>query len=143
MTALADMLKDVDAGVRYAATDALGKMGMSAFDVLTTVALKHGDSMNNGSVIMRKSTQSKLPFLSAHVFPRFSILDPTKTFTLPPSQIANKTRASQKGVAPIHRKAPKDNEDPLFDLCGGRRFEHRCLGHDQQAARAQGAIGHG
>lgn len=48
-----------------------------------------GSEMNNGSVVTRKSTRTKLPFHSAHVFPRFSVLDPTKTLTLPPRQIAN------------------------------------------------------
>lgn len=48
-----------------------------------------GSEMNSGAVIMRKSTQAKLAFLNPHVFPRFSILDPTKTYTLPQSQIAN------------------------------------------------------
>ena len=48
-----------------------------------------GSEMNNGSVVTRKSTQSKFAFMSAHVFPRFSILDPTKTYSLPPGQIAN------------------------------------------------------
>jgi len=35
-----------------------------------------GSEMNSGSVIMRKSTQSKFAFMSAHVFPQFSILLP-------------------------------------------------------------------
>ena len=48
-----------------------------------------GSEMNNGSVITRKATQTKFAFLSAHVFPQFSVLDPTKTYTLPQSQIAN------------------------------------------------------
>ena len=48
-----------------------------------------GSEMNNGSVISRKSIQAKLPFSSPHTFPRFSVLDPVKTFTLPPRQIAN------------------------------------------------------
>lgn len=48
-----------------------------------------GSEMNNGSVITRKETKAKLPFMSAKVFPQFSILDPSKTFTLPPKQIAN------------------------------------------------------
>lgn len=48
-----------------------------------------GSEMNNGSVISRKSIQAKLPFSSPHTFPRFSVLDPLKTFTLPPRQIAN------------------------------------------------------
>lgn len=48
-----------------------------------------GSEMNSGSVITRKATKTKLAFLSPHVFPRFSILDPSKTLTLPPRQIAN------------------------------------------------------
>ena len=48
-----------------------------------------GSEMNSGSVITRKATQTKLAFMSKHVFPQFSVLDPTKTYTLPPKQIAN------------------------------------------------------
>ncbi len=48
-----------------------------------------GSEMNCGSVITRQSTQSKLAFLSPLVFPQFSVLDPSKTFTLPPRQLAN------------------------------------------------------
>ncbi|QLI81278.1 iron-containing alcohol dehydrogenase [Chitinibacter fontanus] len=48
-----------------------------------------GSEMNNGSVITRKASHSKLAFMSTHVFPQFSILDPTKTLTLPTRQIAN------------------------------------------------------
>jgi NADP-dependent alcohol dehydrogenase len=48
-----------------------------------------GSEMNDGSVVTRRATQAKLAFTSPHVFPRFSILDPTKTYTLPIRQIAN------------------------------------------------------
>ena len=48
-----------------------------------------GSEMNNGSVITRKQTQTKLAFMSPHVFPRFSVLDPDKTHTLPARQLAN------------------------------------------------------
>lgn len=48
-----------------------------------------GSEMNKASVITRKATQEKLPFMSEKVFPEFSILDPTKTYTLPPRQVAN------------------------------------------------------
>ncbi|WP_395824968.1 iron-containing alcohol dehydrogenase [Collimonas sp.] len=48
-----------------------------------------GSEMNNGGVVTRKSIQAKLAFHSPLVFPQFSILDPSKTFTLPPRQIAN------------------------------------------------------
>lgn len=48
-----------------------------------------GSEMNKGSVVTRKSLQAKLPFASEHVYPVFSILDPVKTYTLPPRQIAN------------------------------------------------------
>lgn len=48
-----------------------------------------GSEMNNGSVITRASIKAKLAFMSPFVFPKFSILDPAKTYTLPPKQIAN------------------------------------------------------
>jgi NADP-dependent alcohol dehydrogenase len=48
-----------------------------------------GSEMNNGAVVTRKASQAKLAFKSPHVFPQFSILDPTKTFTLPLQQVAN------------------------------------------------------
>lgn len=55
--------------------------------VLTLAAT--GSEMNNGGVITRRSSQSKLPFHSDLVFPEFSILDPSKSFTLPERQVAN------------------------------------------------------
>jgi NADP-dependent alcohol dehydrogenase len=48
-----------------------------------------GSEMNNGGVITRSDIAAKRPFHSAKVFPQFSVLDPTKTYTLPMSQIAN------------------------------------------------------
>jgi len=48
-----------------------------------------GSEMNPFAVVTRASTQEKLPFSSPHVYPRFSVLDPTKTFTLPARQVAN------------------------------------------------------
>ena len=48
-----------------------------------------GSEMNNGSVVTRKATHTKLPFHSKHVFPQFSVLDPTKTYSLPTRQVAN------------------------------------------------------
>jgi NADP-dependent alcohol dehydrogenase len=48
-----------------------------------------GSEMNNGGVITRKALGAKLAFRSPHTFPRFSVLDPVKTYTLPPRQIAN------------------------------------------------------
>lgn len=48
-----------------------------------------GSEMNNGAVVTRKSTKTKAYFTSPRVFPQFSILDPTKTYTLPARQLAN------------------------------------------------------
>lgn len=48
-----------------------------------------GSEMNKGSVITRSATRSKLVFASEHVFPRFSVLDPSKTYSLPVQQVAN------------------------------------------------------
>ena len=48
-----------------------------------------GSEMNNGGVITRRDIGAKLPFSSRHCYPLFSVLDPTKTYTLPPTQLAN------------------------------------------------------
>jgi NADP-dependent alcohol dehydrogenase len=48
-----------------------------------------GSEMNSGAVITRAATQDKLAFGSRHCFPVFSVLDPAKTLTLPPRQVAN------------------------------------------------------
>lgn len=48
-----------------------------------------GSEMNSGASVTRKADQIKTFFRSPHVFPQFSILDPTKTYTLPQRQLAN------------------------------------------------------
>lgn len=48
-----------------------------------------GSEMNNGGVITRTAVGAKLAFSSRHCFPRFSVLDPGKTETLPARQLAN------------------------------------------------------
>lgn len=48
-----------------------------------------GSEMNCGSVVTHKATQTKLPFAHPLLFPRFAVLDPTKTYSLPPRQISN------------------------------------------------------
>lgn len=63
------------------------KQALPFGSVLTLPAT--GSEMNAGSVVTKKATQAKLAFHSALVYPKFSILDPRKTFTLPVSQVAN------------------------------------------------------
>lgn len=48
-----------------------------------------GTESNGNSVITKAATQEKLGFGSPLVYPKFAILDPTTTYTLPPRQIAN------------------------------------------------------
>lgn len=48
-----------------------------------------GSEMNGSSVISRAKTCEKLFFSSEKVLPRFSVLDPEVTFSLPPRQISN------------------------------------------------------
>lgn len=48
-----------------------------------------GSEMNRNAVITRASTHDKLPMASAHVMPRFSVLDPETTYSLPTRQTAN------------------------------------------------------
>ncbi|QSX32115.1 iron-containing alcohol dehydrogenase [Shewanella avicenniae] len=55
--------------------------------VLTLAAT--GSEMNPTSVVTRADTQDKLFFNSDYVRPRFSILDPQTTYTLPARQVGN------------------------------------------------------
>jgi NADP-dependent alcohol dehydrogenase len=48
-----------------------------------------GSEANPYAVISRAETGEKLAFSSPHVYPKFSVLDPETTFTLPPRQVAN------------------------------------------------------
>jgi NADP-dependent alcohol dehydrogenase len=48
-----------------------------------------GTEMNGNSVVTRKSLGQKLAFGSSAVMPKFSVLDPEVTFSLPKNQIAN------------------------------------------------------
>jgi NADP-dependent alcohol dehydrogenase len=48
-----------------------------------------GSEANGAAVISRRSIKEKLAFISPLVFPRFSVLDPETTMTLPERQIAN------------------------------------------------------
>ncbi len=48
-----------------------------------------GSEMNAAAVVTRKSTQEKFAFMNRNVFPKFAILDPSKTFTLPVRQVGN------------------------------------------------------
>lgn len=48
-----------------------------------------GSEMNANAVITRESTKEKFAFISEHVYPEFSILDPATTFTLPERQTVN------------------------------------------------------
>lgn len=55
--------------------------------VLTIAAT--ASEMNSGSVITNQETKEKFGWGSPTVFPKFSILDPTYTFTLPANQTVN------------------------------------------------------
>ncbi len=48
-----------------------------------------GSEMNTNSVVTKWETQEKLFFASPLVYPRFSVLDPETTFSLPVRQISN------------------------------------------------------
>ena len=63
------------------------KAAMPLAAVLTLPAT--GSEMNCGAVITRESTREKLAFHCPLVFPRFSVMDPTVTYSLPKRQLAN------------------------------------------------------
>lgn len=48
-----------------------------------------GSEMNGGAVITCEATKEKLFFVTPQTFPRFSVLDPETTYSLPPHQTAN------------------------------------------------------
>lgn len=48
-----------------------------------------GSEMNNGGVITKAATAEKLAFGSEFTFPKFSVLDPETTFSLPTKQVSN------------------------------------------------------
>ncbi len=48
-----------------------------------------GSESNTAAVISRRESGDKLAFLSPEVFPKFAVLDPTTTYTLPPRQVGN------------------------------------------------------
>lgn len=56
-------------------------------DVITLPAT--GSEMNSGGVISRISTDEKLAFVGVPLYPKFSIIDPQVTFTLPLRQTVN------------------------------------------------------
>jgi NADP-dependent alcohol dehydrogenase len=91
-----DAAKFIAAAVRYRGKDAWDMMldweqvpddPLPLGCVLTLPAT--GSEMNGGTVITRVSTHEKLFFVRPQTFPRFSILDPETTYSLPPRQTAN------------------------------------------------------
>lgn len=48
-----------------------------------------GSESNPRAVVTRKSMNAKISFYSTAIFPRFAVLDPTITYSLPPAQISN------------------------------------------------------
>ena len=48
-----------------------------------------GSEMNCGAVLTNKNTSEKKPFISPVVFPKFSIIDPETTYSLPKKQVVN------------------------------------------------------
>ena len=91
-----DAVKFIAAAVKFEGSDPwaiLEKNGRNITgalpfgSVLTLPAT--GSEMNNGGVITNRAKGAKLAFGSKHTYPIFSVLDPTKTYTLPPQQLAN------------------------------------------------------
>jgi len=76
-----DLLK---LGFTHIGSDMVKKV-VSFGTVLTLPAT--GSEMNNGAVI--SYNHGKFPVMSELTYPKFSVLDPTVTFTLPKNQVAN------------------------------------------------------
>ena len=72
-----------------------------------------GSEMNCGGVISRRSTGEKRFFHNELVFPKFSVIDPTHSFTLPTRQIQN--GIIDAFVHTIEQYATYDVNSPLQD----------------------------
>ncbi len=72
-----------------------------------------GSEMNGGAVISRPATGEKLYFVSEHTYPRFSILDPETTYSLPQRQFAN--GAIDAFVQVLEQYLTYDVDAPLQD----------------------------
>jgi NADP-dependent alcohol dehydrogenase len=89
-----DATKFISAAAKFDgdAWDILAKSAdiKSAVDFGTVLTIPAtGSEMNAGAVISRRELNKKLAFGHPKVFPKFSILDPEVTFTLPSRQVAN------------------------------------------------------
>jgi NADP-dependent alcohol dehydrogenase len=90
-----DATKFISAAARYQGADSWDILEKHAsiseavpFGTVLTLPAT-GSEMNNGAVITRASDKNKLAFASEKVYPEFSILDPSVTFSLPAKQIGN------------------------------------------------------
>ena len=91
-----DGTKFIAAAVHYKGDDPWDFMKDAAKVPTTAVPLgcvltlpATGSEMNGFAVVSRNSTQEKLAFSAPTLYPKFSILDPTATYSLPPRQTAN------------------------------------------------------
>ena len=70
-----------------------------------------GSEMNNGAVISCHETKEKYPFFSS--FPKFSVLDPQVTYSIPPYQIA--CGLADTFVHVLEQYLTKTNESRIMD----------------------------
>lgn len=92
-----------------------GRCAQTALPIGTLLTLPAtGSEMNARGVITRAATQDKLSFRSSLVFPVFSILDPTKTYTLPERQLANGLADSFVHVFEQYMTYPVDAKIPDY-----------------------------
>ncbi len=87
------------------------KSALPLGSVLTLPAT--GSESNTFAVISRQSTQEKLAFGSEQVFPRFAILDPQTTMSLPEKQVRNGIVDAYAHVMEQYATYPVDS--PLQD----------------------------
>jgi NADP-dependent alcohol dehydrogenase len=77
-------------GDTWAILEKHGRNVTSALPFGTVLTLPAtGSEMNSGGVVTRKSLKAKVSFMNRLLFPQFSILDPSKTFSLPIRQVGN------------------------------------------------------
>jgi NADP-dependent alcohol dehydrogenase len=115
-----DATKFIAAAVPYEGDDpwrileTRGEVVKSALPLGTVLTLPAtGSEMNRFAVISRKKTQQKCAFPSDHVYPRFSIMDPQVTYSLPKKYLRN--GIVDAFVHVMEQYATADAKTPLQD----------------------------
>ena len=94
-----------------------------------------GSEMNERAVISRIETREKLNFASPLIFPKFAVLDPEVTYSLPPRQVANGVVDSFIHVIEQYLTYPVNAKAACFSFKKASSFSSFVFVHKSSASR--------